>query len=89
MNDSRGALDEIRMKEFYHQRDLDEEMEMKRNLEETRNKAMEVRRSLMETQRHKLEMRSRVESRSEGTESRWSLVEMANTGWYLKTTFPY
>ena len=62
------------MRKMDHLRDLDEEMEMKRSLEETQ--ATEVRRSLMETQRHKLEMRSRVESRSEGTESRWSLVEM-------------
>ena len=62
------------MRKSDHLRDLDEEMEMKRSLEET--EATEVRRSLMETQRHKLEMRSRVESRSEGTESRWSLVEM-------------
>ena len=74
MNDSRGALDEIRMKELDHQRDLDEEMEMKRNLEETRNKAMEVRRRLKETQMRRSEMRSRVESRSEEVE-RWSLVE--------------
>ena len=68
MNDSRGALDEIRMKELYHQRDLDEEMEMKRNLEETRNKAMEVRRSLKETQMRRSEMRSRVEFRTEEVE---------------------
>ena len=64
------------MGELDHQRDLDEEMEMKRSLEETRNKEMEVRRSLMETQMRRLEMRSRVEFRSEGAESRWSLVEM-------------
>ena len=62
------------MRKRDHLRDLDEEMEMKRSLEEIEE--TEVRRSLMETQRHKLEMRSRVESRSEGTESRWSLVEM-------------
>ena len=56
------------MKEFYHQRDLDEEMEMKRNLEETRNKAMEVRRSLKETQMRRSEMRSRVEFQTEEVE---------------------
>ena len=74
MNDSRGALVEPQMRKPDHLRDLDEEMEMKRSLEETQ--ATEVRRSLMETQMRRLEMRSRVESRSEGTESRWSLVEM-------------
>ena len=64
------------MKKLDHQRDLDEEMERKRSLEETRNKAIEVRRSWMETQTRRLEMKSRVESQSEGVESRWSLVEM-------------
>ena len=62
------------MRKSDHLRDLDEEREMKRSLEETQT--TEVRRSLMETQKHKLEMRSRVESRSEGVKSRWSLVEM-------------
>ena len=64
------------MKELDHQRDLDEVMERKRSLEETQKKATEVRRSWMETQTRRLGMRSRVESRSEGVESRWSLVEM-------------
>ena len=64
------------MKKLDHQWDSDEEMEMKKSLEETRNKAMEMRPSLMETQMRRWEMRSRVEFRSEGAESRWSLVEM-------------
>ena len=76
MNDSREALDESRMKELDHQGDSDEEMEMKKSLEESRNKVMEVRRSLMETQMRKWEMRNRVEFRFEGAELRRNLVEM-------------
>ena len=64
------------MKELDHQQDSDEEMEMKKSLEESRNKVMEVRRSLMETQMRKWEMRNRVEFRFEGAESRRNLVEM-------------
>ena len=75
MNDSRGALVEPRMRKLDHLQDLDEEMEMKRSLEETRNRVWEMRPSWMETQMRRWEMRSRVEFRSEGAESRLSLVE--------------
>ena len=76
MNDSREALDESRKRELDHLEDSDGEMEMKKSLEESRNKVKEVRRSLMETQMRKWEMRNRVESLSEGAESRRNLVEM-------------